>query len=545
MEKILFLFILSFLLVYANASQIIISSNFRTIFLNASIYSPNDTVVFAANASNNTLDCRGFSISSSNVAVLFSNFSYNNTLLNCSINGAVLSLHGAMNNLINATGNYSLNFSDNSSNVALGNFFRLVLLSTNETNYTIGRFIQIMPKALALKAPYVVAMNIKMKDFLAAAESHNITLPRFGAYPNSSCNYSCNYKIESMQVYKNKKISFNPYYFDTPYWGYDILADATFNVTPNASYTYKPTYIKPWIYQYEIFPQNKPVYWNYTIVFHSPTAWNKLRLLNGWQGDPNATLAAEFYNISSGLFSFKVGVQKPGVYEFIAILNDPFEHENSTTETYSVGLSFCGDNGTITKPGYYPFAYNTLRPISVFWFQNYACKTGINVGSSNVSIDCRGGYLNTKNVDVSINGYKNVSISNCFLYGNGINAVGAEINISNTTFISNSANDLGIYALNSQIEISNSRFIGYKNSILGLNSSITFIGNATSTGVVSSINSTNNEAKNAVKSFAEPQASYINPKILITLFLIEGFTIAIVVILYEIMSWLYDSKYRS
>ncbi|MGC8572303.1 MAG: hypothetical protein ACP5LH_03435, partial [Candidatus Micrarchaeia archaeon] len=315
MRHIVFLSLLLIILAnFAYANEIINSSN-TTILLNTSLLAPNNTVIFSPYSSNNIIDCRGNGIYSQNIAVLFSNYTYNNTIENCTIYGKILSMHDAQNNLLNISGEYNLSFVDNSSNIALGNFFKLILMSTGN-NYTIGRFIQIMPKIFSEKLPYLVSMNQNLNNFIVGAHEENIPIPRFGLFPNTSCNYSCTYPIEALQISKNKTINFNPFYYDTPYWGFDILGYTTFNITPQSGFTYRPTFIMPWIYQNEIFPQNKPIYWNYTIVFHNYTKWDKLRLLNGWQGDPNATLAAEFYNISSGFFSYKVGIQKPGVYEF-------------------------------------------------------------------------------------------------------------------------------------------------------------------------------------------------------------------------------------
>ncbi|MGC8710321.1 MAG: hypothetical protein ACP5RF_01795 [Candidatus Micrarchaeia archaeon] len=454
----------------------VISGNGNTYIMNYSISCANNTVMFAPNSSSNILDCNSHSLISGNDAIAFLNNSFNNTVVNCTIDGNVLSMHGAQNNIVNSTGNYNLEFTDNTSNIAMGNFFHLLLYGPGGA-YTIGRFIQIMPNELAEKAPYVVAMNVKMSDFIKAAKAYNITLPRFGLFPNTSSNGSSYFMLESKQVSKNNIINFNPYLYDTPYWGYDILGYTRFNISKNV--VFKPTYLRPFIYQNEILPANKPVYWNYTIIFNNnESKVNKLRLLNGYQGDPNATVSATFYNITSGNFTYEKGFQKPGIYEFIALLDTPYEHENSTTEAYSVGLSFCTRNsGGITSPGYYPFAYNSLDLINVFWLTNEICPVGMNIGASNVSINCRGGSVHSTIADFYSSSQKNVSISNCTLYGNGIIAEYSSITIYNTTFIANNSSDIAISSNRSSIYLNEVKFVNFANAIENKDSNITYVSN--------------------------------------------------------------------
>ena len=99
----------------------------------------NNTVIFSANAQSNLLDCNSHEINSMGTAIIFLNNTFNNTVVNCTINGKILSMHNAQNNIVNATGNYSLVFYDNTSNIAIGNFFHLLLYGPNR-EYTIAIF---------------------------------------------------------------------------------------------------------------------------------------------------------------------------------------------------------------------------------------------------------------------------------------------------------------------------------------------------------------------------------------------------------------------
>jgi len=547
---LLFILVFSFPLLYAGSvCPFVISGNNNTYILNTSVSCINNTIIFSANAQSNLLDCNSHAINSIDTAIIFLNNTFNNTVVNCTINGKILSMHNAQNNIVNVTGNYSLVFYDNTSNIAIGNFFHLLLYGPNR-EYTIGRFIQLMPNAFAEKAPYLVSMDQKMSNFINAAEEYKLPIPRFGIFPNASCNGSCYFMLESEEISKNNTINFNPYLYSTPYWGFDILGYTRFNISRNV--LYEPAYISPFIYQDEIFPVNKPVYWNYTIIFNTPTKTNKLRLLNGWQGDPNATVQATFYNITSGKFVYERGYQEPGVYEFIALLDTPYDHENSTTETYSVGLSYCtGGMGGIGMPGYYPFAYNSLNQINVFWLTNKICSIGMDIGASNVLVNCRGGYVKSTNIDFRVSGQRNVTIENCFLYGNGISAISSNLTIYNTTFIANSSADRAILANNSDIYLYDVKFVNFTKPIESfdsivntLNSSITIIPPSIITTSITTIPTTLTSTIPST-SVIPKYHTQVNSKAIIIIIAMALFISILSFIIYLLAGRFYDSKPRS
>jgi len=550
---VLFLLTISFPLVHASSvCPFVIRGDNNTYILNASISCTNSTVIFSQNAQSNLLECNSHVINSTGAAIIFLNNTFNNTVVNCTINGKILSMHNAQNNIVNVTGNYSFVFYDNTSNIAIGNFFHLLLYGPDK-EYAIARFIQLMPNVFAEKAPYLVAMNQKMSNFINAAEEYKLPIPRFGIFPNASCNGSCYFMLESEEISKNNTINFNPYLYSTPYWGFDILGYTRFNISRNV--LYEPAYISPFIYQDEILPANKPVYWNYTIIFNTPTKTNKLRLLNGWQGDPNATVQATFYNITSGKFVYERGYQEPGVHEFIALLDTPYDHENSTTETYSVGLSYCSDGmGGINAPGYYPFAYNSLNKINVFWLTNEVCSIGMDIGTSNVLVNCRGGYVKSTNVDFRVSGQRNVTIENCLLYGNGLSATASNLTIYNTTFIANSSADMAILANDSDIYLYDVKFVNFTkpiesiNSIINTsNSSITIIPPSIITTSITTISTIPTTITSTIPS--TPVVEYhthINSKtIIIIIIAMDLFISLLASIIYLLVGRFYDSKSRS
>ncbi|MEM3248126.1 MAG: hypothetical protein QXV80_02325, partial [Candidatus Micrarchaeaceae archaeon] len=472
-------FFILLLLGIAGAEQYTISGSNATFSINSNVSSIGPVLVFASNATNNLVDCNGHSISSG-IAVIFGNDTYNNTIVNCSINGVISSMRDAQNNLINVSGAYTLAFSDNESNIGLGNFMHLLVYANK--SFSVARFIQIMPKALADMPCNLISMATTKPYLESCAALANYTLPRFGIYyPDTGSNGSSYFAAEAKQIYKNRIINFDPYLLYSPYLGYDMVSYTYFNATSPS--TFLPTYIKPQIYPYEVFPANKNMTINFTIIFHNYTRYSKFRLLNGWQCDPNNTLAATFYNLTNGTLSYNAGRVKPGFYQNILLLDTPYEHENSTTIEYSVGLSYCADNNPgIVERGYYPFAYNSLRNVNVFWFNDTPCYIGAKVYASNVTVNCMGGSINATGYDFEVgNNARNVTIENCIGYGRALYAYGSSVYLYNDTFMANAANQTAIVANFSNILLNRVRFVGYANDYVAINGSIASVNTTTTT----------------------------------------------------------------
>ncbi len=448
----------------------VFAGNSLVISRNSTAYALNTTVSslsFTPGISNSTVSCTyGGAVEK---LVIFGNKTYNNTIENCTIGGVVLSMHMAQNNLINVSGNYSTLFADNYSNIGIGNILRF--RAYHFKNFTSGAFIEIFPNALS-KALQMSYDGFTMQDIENAAKINGYQLPRFGIYPNQRSSGSNNFVSEGEQIYRNRTINFNPYVIMTPFLGHDMLMISHFNATSGGSLN--PTWISPKTLSYEIFPANKPVFRNFSIVFHNYTKWSKITLLNGWQSDPNSTVAAVYNITQNGTISYYSGIQQPGYYEYILVLNTPYETENSTTTTYSVGLSYCSDYGSgIQQPGYYPLAYKTLNELNVFWITNNTCKISVNIHSGNSTINCRGGYLRSSQVNVLMDDVNNVTVENCEMYGNGVKSLRSKgINLTNDTFISNSTGQYAIYADNSSLMLSFDSFKGYASPINSSNSTI-------------------------------------------------------------------------
>ncbi|MGC9037602.1 MAG: hypothetical protein ACP5IK_02740 [Candidatus Micrarchaeia archaeon] len=471
----------------------------QTVFLGSGNYS----LAFSTNTYNCKVVCRQGSIIND---VVFGNDTFNNTLQNCTVFGNVLSMHNAENNLLNVTGNYSLAFADNSSSIGIGHFFHLLVL--NQTGgYSVARFIEILPKRLVDVAPYLIAMYVPMSEVYAVAKQYNITLPSWGLQTNASSNGSTVFPIESELIYKGKVVNFNPYFYYTPYSGYDEISETTFNASSNV--VYKPPYMAPSsIYFDEIFPAGKPVYWNFSVSIFNKSS-NIFEMRNSPQSFPNGTIVATYHNITNGTVSYYAGIQKPGTYAFLGMFFTPYDHENTTSPFYSVGLAYCSDVQTIHLSGYYPFVYNSLTAFHVFWRTDKPCNIGATIVESNVTINCKGGYANETKVDFVVENANNVTIENCRLYGNGIAATNSQVRILNTTFIATNSSSVAVVANNSAIIMRNVSFEGFSN-LLNATGSLKIEkapanSNASATGSISSISTS--IAPTSTTAYAQPYPS--------------------------------------
>ena len=416
-------------------------------------------IIFPAGTRSARVDCAGFEILGEN-ALLFGNDTFNNTVSNCTFDGIVYSAHNATNNLIASIG-ANPEFMDNSSMLRRGNYYHLAIYANNFTNTSIADFVQIFPYDLVAKAPYLISMGTSLLQAQAASARSNVTLPAFGVYPQENVNASRYFMVENQSLSENSTTTFGPYYLYSPYVSHDNTADNIFNASYGAHYY--PTFIYPHPYPYVIMPANKPVYWNFTIYSHMNTSSSTLRLLNGFQNDPNQTLAATLYNVGNGTLRYDIGLQSPGLHYFIGLLDTPYEHMNTTSITYSVGITYCSSVGVgILEPGYYPLAYGSVRPLRIFWLANGTCATAIPIYSDNVTVDCKNGTINSSQVGVRIENSRNVTIENCNLHGSGVNVSNSEqVQIINDRFYASNKTSYGIYNLNSQVGINSSQFYNF------------------------------------------------------------------------------------
>ena len=471
------------------ASQCSISVNQS----NASVLIPNGTcqsysVSFAAGTSYSRAVCSGSSIGS----VVFGQDTFNDTLANCTFSGAkIMSLNDAYDNILSPSGTYSFEFQNNNSNVALGYYFTFVPRNSIGVVGYEG-FASVVPYAMdQLNGGQINSQGDNLSSIIELASKDNYTLPRFGYYAPTNSSGNITFALEAEQIGKSGNKSYNPYWLVDPFWGHDILTFRKFNITSN--YRYTPTYIAPYHEEEDIqLPDYTNVYWNFTIRTYSNPPSDYLKFVSGYQVDPNNTVMYVAYNVSNGTIRYDRGVQKPGVHEFIGVLKAPSigEQDNSTTDTYSIGISYCTyQMPGITIPGYYTLSRDGIYRLRTFWPTTDLCPVALQIQDHNTVINCEGGRVNSTNVSIMLLDSNYVELDNCRLYGNAIQSFNSNnIYLNNSVVIANNASNIALNLTRSTIFMNNDSFIGYsKPSILinstAVNSSITVIASGVTTTI--------------------------------------------------------------
>ncbi len=449
------------------------SASPHVIFYNSSCQA---TALAFTNASNVKFYCNNNAISN----VTFGQNTLNNTLYNCTfLNSAITSIGNASNNLISPYGNYSLKFIGNASNVAIGYYFNFVSLD-NFGNRAPVAYIGLLPYAIAqVNIAQASQQYLNIADVYAMQRNSSILLPRFGiATPTGVGNLTSSFILEQKQVYNNHTLNFNPYFLVVPFWGHDILSFKIFNITHNMNFT--PSFIMPDMVENIQYPDNTNLYWNYTVVRYSNASNMSLNIWNSYQCSSTGKIVKTYQNVTNGTISFDVGKQALGIHETIGVLKsaNAMEQDNSTTETYSVGLSFCTeDMPPIQYPGYYSMAYSSLTKLISFMPSNELCNTALEIQSPNVTINCRGGAIAGTNKSIIAYSSNNLTIENCHIYGNAITLYNSNsVKIKNSSLVSASYSDIAINAFSSSLSLSNVSISGYANEINASNSEV--IGNS-------------------------------------------------------------------
>ena len=448
------------------------------------------SIAFAAGTSYSKAVCTGSDFSIGNV--IFGQSTYNDTLSNCTFSSATItSMNGSHDNILSPRGSYSFAFQNNNSNVALGYYFTFVPRNSSGVVGYQG-FASIVPYALdQIGGGQINSQGDNLSSIITLARKNNYTLPRFGYYAPTNSTGNITFALEAEQISKSGNISYNPYWLVDPFWGHDILTFRKFNIT--SDYRYTPTFLAPYHEEEDIqLPDDTNVYWNFTIRTYSNPPSDYLKFVSGYQVDPNNTIMHIAYNVSNGTIRYDRGVQNPGVHEFIGVLKAPSigEQDNSTTDTYSVGISYCTyQMPGITIPGYYTFSRNGIYRLRTFWPTNDLCPVALQIQDHNTVINCGGASVNSTNVSIMLLGSNYVELDNCRLYGNAIQASdSSNIYLNNSIVTANNASNIALNLSDSTIFLNNDSFVGYtKPSILknstAVNRSITIIAPSITTTV--------------------------------------------------------------
>ena len=462
------------------ASRGACSLNIGVVDSNASVYYNADCSLMSLNFShayNSSFYCSSGDLLGN---VTFGQNTYNNTLYNCTFSDShIMSFRNASNNLASPYGNYSLGFEGNRSNIAIGYFFNFVSLDMSGKPAPEG-FVGLIPYSLASKNIVTVALqNLNFSMVKNLSEEYGVELPRFGVItPTGIGNSSTHFLLDVKQIYRNRVLNFSPYWMIVPFWGHDILSFKVFNITGNMNYT--PTYIKPDMTEGAQLPDNTNVYWNYTIVKYSHAPNMTAYLWSGYQVDPNGHIIDIVHNVTNETIHFDRGIQTPGIHETIGVLKSPsaMEQDNSTTETYSIGLSYCTQGEMpITNSGYYTLVYSSLHLLNTFTPSNTTCENALTIYANNVTLDCNGGRINSTNQSILGIGADNLTIKDCNIHGNGLLLKNAKnASVLDSSFYANSFTDTAVNANQSSLRLSNVSFYGYNraDAIMSANSDIAY-----------------------------------------------------------------------
>ncbi|MEM0147413.1 MAG: hypothetical protein QW139_00120 [Candidatus Micrarchaeaceae archaeon] len=416
-------------------------------------------IVFNSNSQNNKILCGEHYTKN----VVFSNNTFNNSIINCAFeNASLTSMYNASNNIINCTGQYNVSFADNKSNLAIGYYFTFISKNL-EGMPSVANYITIAPFGLeSLDNLTMKSQHLTSNVVEEYANSYSYKMPRFGVYILQNSSGKLTLPLEKEELYKNKAIEFSPYWLICPYWGWDILTFKKFEL--NSSYTFSPSFLYPTMHENVLLPANKPVYWNFTIRKYSNAPDMQISIFNGWQYKQDAQIVFEKYNVSNGTISYDAGLQKPGIYQYIGVLYSPktYEKDNSTTETYGVGLAFCMPGGVIiNQSGYYPMSSNSLTKLNTFWANGSYCDIGSIIQANNVTINCNKGSVYGTNNSFIIENSENTRIENCTIYGNAITAINSTLEIINSRIIAKNSSNIAINSQNSKVILNSTKEYGY------------------------------------------------------------------------------------
>ncbi len=477
--SVLFLLFISFQ-VQISAAAIVSSCNYTVsgsnntyLFQNSC---PAQQISFAQSASDNKLVCGR--ATAAVTQVLFQSGTYNNSIINCTFADAnIFNAYKAQNNLLSPFGTYNLSFSDNTSNIAVGYYFTFVPRDVNG-DVTFQAFGDVNPFYLVDKSQQVMISQWLTREQIDAVMGRlNYTPPRFGTYTPVRFSYNVTFALEAYQVSKNGTRSFNPYWFMSPDWGLDILSYLKFNITSNRVYT--PFFIKPDSGSNFQLPDNSSPYWNFTTRNYSGATNVTAIISPTYQSEPLKP-AVTIRNYTGTHISYRFPPQKPGIYQVLgqlrAIYDGQFEMANSTTSNFGVGLAFCTSAGPpLSVPGRYSMAFNALTELNTFWPSGDTCANAVTIASSNVTIDCRGGAINSTRSTVTVLNSGGVVVENCRLSGNSIVSQNSVLKIYNSTLTANGPKDAAFSGSGSAIELFNTSVNGYSTYSSMQNSTITVL----------------------------------------------------------------------
>ncbi|MEM3247600.1 MAG: right-handed parallel beta-helix repeat-containing protein, partial [Candidatus Micrarchaeaceae archaeon] len=282
------------------------------------------------------------------------------------------------------------------------------------------------------------------------------------------------FMLPSYTLTSSGRVNYNPYAIEYSFLGYDQLVMYFLNITKNTDLV--PVYIEP-IYprfNYNYVPDNgnrnmtirwliavppQDMNWNFSAyIYRYSTSigfvMNPLNnsLMNGTSLVRLLSFPSENYSeYINGTYMYylnytsRIGI---GINSSIIMVPGYIPKEghfiqDSTTPSFSYGLAFCSTILNQTQPsnpintsGTYRMVKRLLPlfPSAPVLVPGAQCYIGAYITGKNIAINCGNGTIEDTHYGFVIQRSNNVTISNCNIYGNGIEILNStETNIYNTT----------------------------------------------------------------------------------------------------------------
>ncbi|MEM3247632.1 MAG: hypothetical protein QW207_03810 [Candidatus Micrarchaeaceae archaeon] len=457
----------------------------------------NFSITFAVGVSHSNLTCNNAELGT-NSKVILEGLNTEDYLFNCSLNGASVILgNDSFANLISPRiANFTPIFKGRNSGVTVGYFLNVSVFEPFGSNSTmpfgsrIAAFGYIIPLFNG-----TISINNTQLQMVPSFSNYIVNLigrlnktMQFGVYGQNQSTIYENIKrrdygnifgskvfmLPSYTLTSSGRVNYNPYAIEYSFLGYGQLVMYFLNITKDT--ILMPVYIAP-IYpkfNYEIIPDNgnknmtikwliavppEDMQWNFSAyIYRYSTSidfiMNPLNnsLVNGTSLVRLLSFPSENYSeYMNGTYVYYlnytsrigIGINSSIIMAPGYIPNEGHFIQDSTTPSFSYGLAFCSTILNQTQPSNQISTSGTYRmvkrllplfPSAPVLVPGAQCYIGAYITGKNIAINCGNGTIEDTHYGFVIQRSKNITISDCNIYGNGIEILNSTgINIYNTT----------------------------------------------------------------------------------------------------------------
>ncbi|MEM3845838.1 MAG: hypothetical protein QXU98_09070 [Candidatus Parvarchaeota archaeon] len=457
----------------------------------------NFSITFASGVSNSKLACNNARLGA-NSKVIFEGLNTEDYLFNCSFSGASVILgNDSFANLISPRiANFTPIFNGRNSSVTVGYFLNVSVFEPFGSNSTVpfgsrvAAFSYIIPLFNG-----TISINNTQLQMVPSFSNYIVNLigrlnktMQFGVYgQNQSAIYenitrkdygnvfgSKVFMLPSYTLTSGGRVNYNPYAIEYSFFAYDQLVMYFLNITSDT--TLMPVYIAPVYpkFNYYMIPDNgnknmtirwliavppQDMNWNFSAyIYRYSTSigfiMNPLNnsIMNGTSLVRLLSFPSKNYSeyingtyIYYLNYSSRIGI---GINSSIIMAPGYIPKEghfiqDSTTPSFGYGLAFCSTPLNQTQPfnqinesGIYMMVSRLLPlfPSSPVLAQGAQCYIGAYITGKNITINCSNGTIEDTHYGFVIQSSENITISDCNIYGNGIEILNSTgIKVYNTT----------------------------------------------------------------------------------------------------------------